>query len=226
MPTPPPPADLGEAMRVLLARRSAALEGGAQAVGWKIGINVPALQELFGLSGPVVGYLTDATVMAAGSPVEIASWDHPALEVEVAIRVGADGGVAALAPALELVDLNLPFDRIEPILAGNVFHRGVIFGPEIGVEEAGGLVAGLNDLVEDLTVEVSGGGSSLATGRLSEAPSVTVSVVRSFLESHGASLEPGQRIIAGSLIAPMAISPDDDLSVSFGRLGSLDVSFC
>ena len=39
--------------------------------------------------------------------------------------------MAGLAPALELVDLDLPFDDLEPILAGNIFQRGVVFGDEV-----------------------------------------------------------------------------------------------
>ena len=45
--------------------------------------------------------------------------------------MGDDGTVAGLAPALELVDLDTSFDDIEPVLAGNICHRGVIFGDEV-----------------------------------------------------------------------------------------------
>jgi 2-keto-4-pentenoate hydratase len=208
------PDGVDAGMRALLARREDELAGGALSVGWKIGINASALQAHFGLSGPVVGYLTDATVHEPGVPIDIASWTHPALEVEVAIRIGSDGAVAALAPALELVDLNLGFDEIEPILAGNVFHRGVIFGPELVEPE-----------VRDLQVEVRRAGERVASGQLTEQPAVTVGVVRSFLDAHGATLMPGERIIAGSLIAPMAVAPGDDITVSFGSLGLLGVNF-
>jgi 2-keto-4-pentenoate hydratase len=95
-------------MRALLARRDADLGAGAQSVGWKIGFNTPAIQEHFGLAQPVVGYLTDAGLTANGATVPLAGWAAPAVEVEVAIRVGPDLGVAGLAPALELVDLGMP----------------------------------------------------------------------------------------------------------------------
>ena len=68
---------------------------------------------------------------ADGATVSLAGWGAPAVEVEVAVRVGADGAVAGLAPALELVDLDISFDDIEPVLAGNICHRGVIFGDEV-----------------------------------------------------------------------------------------------
>jgi 2-keto-4-pentenoate hydratase len=201
-------------MRALLARRNEELEAGATAVGWKVGLNAKGLQSHFGISGPVVGYLTDRTVIEAGDDIAISGWLRPALEVEVAIRVGPDGGVGLLAPALELVDLDRPFDRIEPILAQNIFHRGVVFGPD---------VAGA--AVDNLAVSVSMGGAEVAAGLLLEDPGVTVEVVRSFLETHGEALLPGDRIIAGSLIAPLSVAAGEQLEISFGVLGSLRASF-
>lgn len=199
-------------MRRLLASRSAALDGGARAVGWKIGFNAPAVQDHFGLTGAVVGYLTDRTVIPLGQVVDVNRWSHPALEVELAIRVGPDGDIAGLAPAVELVDLDLPFDDIEPILAGNVFHRGVIFGPEVA------------DLrLTELEGVVNVDGHVVARGTLTEPPVVTIEFVRVFLADRGAVLAPGDRIIAGSLITPMSIGSGDHYDIEFGPLGSMRV---
>jgi len=215
----PPGVTVG--MKTLLERRAKDVAGGATPIGWKIGMNGEAIQQHFGLDGPVVGYLTDASVLRGGpdAPVSLAGWEGPALEVEVAVRVGADGAVAALAPALELVDLNLPFDDIEPILAGNVFHRGEIFGAEFSGAELSGLD------VTELRVAVITAGGQVAEGRLTEPPEETIGVVRKFLERHGAHLAQGDRIIAGSMIAPLALRPGDALTVSFGPLGVLEVRF-
>ena len=71
---------------------------GASPVGWKIGFNTPAIQQHFGLSGPVVGYLTDTGVSPDGATVGVSGWTAPAVEVEVALRVGQRGEVAGLAP--------------------------------------------------------------------------------------------------------------------------------
>ena len=38
-------------------------------------------------------------------------------------------------------------------------------------------------------------------------------------------LQEGDRIIAGSVVAPVAVAPGDELSVSFGPLGHLSVRF-
>ena len=80
-------------------------------------------------------------------------------------------------------------------------------------------------MLSQLAVEVVKDGHSVADGRLQERPEATVEVVRQFLEAHGGRLEPGERIIAGSLIAPLAVAPGDRLDVSYGTFGSLGVSF-
>jgi 2-keto-4-pentenoate hydratase len=206
-------------MRALLARRSAAMVDGADSVGWKIGLNGPAVQQLFGLDGPVVGYLLSDTVFTPGQPIAVGGWAKPALEVEVAIRVGADGRVAGLAPALELVDLGDLFDEIGQILAVNICHRGVVFGAEITGDDLDGLMA-------DLQVEVGPpNGDVRAVGTLMEPPSVTVEVVRSFLEAHCALLSEGDRIIAGTIITPLPVAPGEDITVTFGPLGTLTAQF-
>jgi 2-keto-4-pentenoate hydratase len=208
-------------MRAQLARREADLAAGASPVGWKIGFNTPAIQQHFGLTEAVVGYLTDTGVSPDGATISLAGWDVPAVEVEVAVRVGDDGAVAGLAPALELVDLGVSFDDIEPVLAGNICHRGVIFGDEVPGIDPWAMVA----TVRKGTVRNGAEGDVVAEGSLVEDPAATVLFVRSFLAAHGAALEPGDRIIAGSVVAPVAVAPGDELSASFGPLGQLSVRF-
>jgi 2-keto-4-pentenoate hydratase len=212
--SPSPVEGLDEGMRALLAARDRDLAGGATAVGWKVGLNGAMVQQLFGLDGLVVGSLTDATVVPLGSDVDVSGWTHPALEVEIAVHIGEDGGIAAVAPALELVDLNLSFDHLEPILAGNLFHRGVVFGPEVAPFDLTGLA-----------VAVHGGAQELASGTLEDPLQQTVDSVRSFLAAYGAELAPGHRVIAGSIVPPVAMTAGDRIRVDFGPLGQLGVGF-
>jgi len=201
-------------MSALLARRDADVAAGATPIGWKIGFNTPAIQEHFGLIEPVVGYLTDTRVVGAGATVPLSGWKAPAVEVEVAVRVGDGGGVAGLAPALELVDLGEPFDDIEPVLAGNICHRGVVFGDDVPGADPWSMVAA-----------VTKDGALVAEGRLTEDPATTVAFVRAFLAAHGAALAPRDRIIAGSVVPPVPVAPGNELHVSFGPLGDLSVAF-
>jgi 2-keto-4-pentenoate hydratase len=207
-------AAVSRGMQAQLARRDAALADGATPVGWKIGFNTPAIQAHFGLTKPVVGFMVDSGVTPDGATVSLAGWGAPAVEVEVAVRVEADGSVAGLAPALELVDLDISFEDIEPVLAGNICHRGVIFGDERPGVDPWAVVA-----------TVTRASDVVAEGRLTEDPAATATFVRSYLATHGAALRAGDRIIAGSVVAPIAVTPGDELDVSFGPLGHLSVRF-
>ncbi len=93
-----PAIALSRGMAALLERRAAELDAGAAPVGWKIGFNTPAIQKHFGLSDPVVGYLTDTGVTPDGGAVDLTGWTAPAVEVEVAIRVDDQASWAAWHP--------------------------------------------------------------------------------------------------------------------------------
>ncbi|HUC05845.1 MAG TPA: hypothetical protein VL961_10630 [Acidimicrobiales bacterium] len=211
-------AAVAAGMRALLQRRRTELAAGGRPVGWKVGLDGPAVQRHFGLSGPVVGYLTSSTVLEPGVAVSVGGWRHPALEVEVAVSVGNDGGVAGLAAALELVDLE-PVDGLSGVLGRNVFHRGVVFGPEVGDPGR------VDPAAVAVRVVTAPSGEVAAEGALAQRPEVTLDVVRRFLVAHGARLEAGDRVIAGSMIAPLPVEGGQSFHVEFGVLGSIDISF-
>ena len=212
-------AGVTRGMQVLLAQRDAAVARGADPVGWKIGFNTAAIQQHFGLQPRWWGIWSTGPSGPTVRPSRSTGWSAPAVEVEVAVRIGPLGGTGAptvvgLAPALELVDLGIPFDDIELVLADNICQRGVVFGED------------MSDIDPfAVAVSVTKNGEPVGHGSLVEAPAVTAAFVRDFLHDHGAALEPGQRIIAGSLTPPLAVAPGDALDVAFGPLGALSVRF-
>jgi 2-keto-4-pentenoate hydratase len=100
------------------------LDAGAGRVGWKLGVGD---EERIG-DGPVIGYLTTATVLDAGSTYSVGRDGDPRADAEVAVEIGPGGAIAGYRAALELVDLSGTDDPVE-IVAANVFHRAVAFGP-------------------------------------------------------------------------------------------------
>ena len=58
-------------------------------VGWKIGLNVPEVQQKLGLERSVVGNLTSATLLRPGASHSLAGTENPKVEPEIAIEVGA-----------------------------------------------------------------------------------------------------------------------------------------
>ena len=214
-------------MRRQLRARRERLEGGAAPVGWKIGLNVESVQRSLGLDRPVVGHLTSAGLVQPGAPHSLAGATNPGAEPEVAIELGrevagdigpeaARAAIAGLAPALEVVDVDRPFDDVEAIVAGNVFHRAVALG-----ESAGSSLDGVEATVVVNGAEAHRLDAARAAGDLAEV----VMVIAGRLDACGERLAAGDRIIAGSLTPAVPVAPGDSVALDLGRLGRLELRF-
>ncbi|HET8821956.1 MAG TPA: hypothetical protein VFM57_10450 [Thermoleophilaceae bacterium] len=191
----------------MLTRRREILAQGAEPVGWKVGFNVPEIQRRLGIDGPLAGFLTTDSLIEG-------EWDeYPVVvESEVAVEVGDDGrSIAALLPALEIVDPPELDLEIEQILAGNIFHRAVAFGPRVEKTEPGPgriLVNG----EEQHSVEPEG---------LEQM----VAAVAARLEAAAEALRPGDRIITGVLAPPHEASEGDTVRLELDAVGSVELRF-
>lgn len=209
---------LADAYQQQLGHWRATLGSGAHRVGWKIGFNPPAVQDKLGLSEPVVGHLTSATLLGADGSHSIAGADAPKVEPEIAIEIGPGHSIAALAPAIEIVDIpampNGP-DEVGDVVAANVFHRGVAIGPSSGLTSATGVEA---------TLTVNGEVVGTADAGAADLEEIVALAART-LEAAGETLDAGDRVIAGALLPPPDVSAGDRVALDLGAIGSIDVSF-
>jgi 2-keto-4-pentenoate hydratase len=191
----------------MLVRRRELLAQSAEPIGWKVGFNISVAQQKLGIDAPLAGFLTTDSLLDN-------SWsDYPiVVESEVAVEIGPDGhSIAALLPALELADppdLDL---EIEQILAGNIFHRAVAFGPRVETTEPGSgriLVNG----EEQHSVKPEG------LERMVEA-------VAARLEAAGEELRAGDRIITGVLAPPYEAQEGDTVRLELEALGGVELRF-
>jgi len=220
-----------DGMEAQLAAWRRLLASGFARVGWKIGLTAPAVQARLGLGGPVVGHLTLATTLVPGASHSLAGGTRVGVEPEVAIHLSADvppaagraraaEAIAGLGPALEVIDIDAPFDDLARIVARNVFHRAVAFGPT-DPSRAGGSLAGIaaRAVLNGCTVtEVS---AAQAAGDLPDL----VCLVADALGACGERLRAGDRIISGALTDPMWVKPGDTAGIDLGPLGALEVAF-
>jgi 2-keto-4-pentenoate hydratase len=195
----------------LLTRRREILAQGAEPIGWKVGFNVPEIQQKLGIDAPLAGFLTTDSLIEDG-------WDeYPVVaESEVAVELGEDGrSIVALLPAIELAD---PPDlelELEQILAGNIFHRAVAFGPRVETEAPGAgriLVNGEEQ-------------HSLSAEQTAANLKAMVEAVAARLEAAGEQLRPGERIITGVLAPPHEAKEGDTVRLELDALGVVEVRF-
>ena len=206
------------------------VEAGDELLGWKVGLNAAPVQAALGLDGVVVGFLTTATALEGGVTHSLAGASNPGIEPELAIRFGADlpadaseqvaAAIDAIAPALELVDLDRPLDDLHAILAGNVFHRGVLLG-DFDVARVGGDLDGLAVAVRRSGEDAGSVSAAESYGDLAE----TVRMVSRRLALMGESLRAGQFVIAGSLTPIVPVAAGDEVRADFGPLGALTMEF-
>jgi 2-keto-4-pentenoate hydratase len=200
----------------LLMRRREILAQGAEPVGWKVGFNVPSTQERLGIDAPLAGFLTTDSLLEDGGSWSIDDDGEVIVESEVALEVGADGrSIAALFPALELADEPDLDQEIEQILAGNIFHRAVAFGPRVEAEKPGAARILVNG-EEQHTVPAAD---------TVERLEAMVEAVAARLEAAGEELRPGDRIITGIIAPPHRARPGDTVRLELEELGGVELRF-
>lgn len=197
-----------------LELRHELLSAGRSSIGWKAGFGAPAAMERFGLNGPLVGYITDASVIPDGGVIAISTWTHAVAEPELAVYLGEDlaagcdeqeamDAIFAIGPAIELADIDPPPEDVVEILAGNIFHRGVVLG-EADPARRGADLTGLEARVR------LGGVEAAATTRLEDLTGRLVTVVSHLshlLAEHGEMIRAGELVICGSMVPPLTLTP-------------------
>jgi 2-keto-4-pentenoate hydratase len=200
---------IAAATKTQLRARRAALDAGARRVGWKVALGIAEVEALIG-GEPALGHLTTATLLEPGGAYRGARGDRALrAETELAIEVGRDGAIAGLAVALEIVDTGRPPDGMEAIVAANVFHRAVAFGPTRAGARADGARARL--LV---------GGAVREASAVTADPAATVRAIERLLADVGERLEPGERLLAGSS-CHVPVAPGDAVVAEIDGLGAV-----
>jgi 2-keto-4-pentenoate hydratase len=199
----------------MLVRRREILAQGAEPIGWKVGFNISAAQEKLGIDAPLAGFLSSDGLLDAGAEVSLD--DGPVVvESEVAVELGSDArSIVALLPALEVADPPDLDQDVETILAGNIFHRAVVFGPRVEANEPGGGRVLVNGEVEHV----------MAPGDTSAHLEEMVEAVRKRLAAVDEDMLPGQRIITGVLAPPHAAHPGDRVRLELDALGGVELVF-
>jgi 2-keto-4-pentenoate hydratase len=192
------------------------LSAGDARLGWKVGFGTPEAFERLGTVAPLVGFLLRSALAPSGSVYSIGGFGYPALEPEVAVRVGPDGLPVALGPAFEIADVEATSD-VERILARDIFQRGVVLGP---VAERSSL--------EGASALVTVNGEPTRVQDPESLPGAirgVIAHVSSFLPEFGEELRAGDVVITGSIVPPLQVEPGDRVEYELHGIGSVSATF-
>lgn len=215
-----------------LSERRRMLDAGASSIGWKVGFGAPGALRLLDISAPLMGFLTDRTVLEPGATVDVSAWTRGIVEFEVTLYLGEDVGagageaeaaaaVASLGPAIELANVDLPItaDGVTEIVAGDIFHEAVVFGNR-DPDRAG---VDLSGLVGRVLVD---GEQRAAVEHLEEITGSypwIVATVADTLASRGERLRAGDAIITGSIVPPIPVTEGTTFTFALDPIDTISV---
>lgn len=217
-----PSLSLEDAYRVQAA--VAALRAPAErVVGYKVGCTGPGTRAQFGLDGPVRGLLYDTELHASGSELSYSAYADLAIEGELAVRLGDDGGIAAVFPVIELH--NYVFRGQPPTLAELVANNGIHAGVVLPPPAAERPWRGDEPLTGRLTVRIDG--ADVDEGPMDGVPggpSGSLRWLAGHLADHGLSLRPGQLVLTGTPLGLIRVRPGAHVEVTAEGLGTVEAT--
>lgn len=229
-----PDATVEDAYAIQGIWRDAALAAGRRLTGRKIGLTSRAMQQATGITEPDYGVIFDDTVYATGAVIDYDAFSNVRIEVELAFVLAAPltGPCCTLidvmrateyvTPALEILNshIELPGRTIVDTIADNAAYGGMVTGGNPMRPEAIDLrwVSAL--LYRGETIEETG----VAAGVLNH-PATGVAWLANKVHQHGARLEAGEIILAGSFTRPMWVSRGDSVLADYGPMGTITCRF-
>ena len=157
----------------------------------------------------MIGYLTSATLLAPGGAHQAGDALALHADAEVALEFGADGEIVGYGAALEFVDLGPALDP-ERIVAANVFHRAVAFGPR---------QRALPDVEGRLIVD----GEERCRAPVRRNQPEVARQAAELLEAVGERIRPGDLLITGSVVQT-AVRPGERVVADLGALGRVEAT--
>ncbi|WP_309064765.1 2-keto-4-pentenoate hydratase [Microbacterium sp.] len=229
-----PDATVEDAYAIQGVWRDAQQAAGRRLVGRKIGLTSKAMQQATGITEPDYGVILDDTVYRSGAEIPVDHFSNVRIEVELAFVMrepleGPDRTLAdALAaveyavPALEVLNSHVEMEgrTIVDTIADNAAYGAIVLGDvqkrpdEIDLRWVPGVLS-KNGGIEE---------TGVAAGVLGH-PATGVAWLANKLHQHGARLEAGEIILAGSFTRPMWVARGDEVLCDYREMGTIACRF-
>ena len=229
-----PDATIDDSYAIQGVWRDKNVAAGRTLVGRKIGLTSKAMQDATGISEPDYGVMFDDTVFASGAEIPVDQYSNVRIEVELAFVLkepleGPDGTLDQVlkatdyvVPALEVLNSHIELEgrTIVDTIADNAAYGAMVLGEvrkrpdEIDLRWVPGLLYRNDEITE----------TGVAAGVL-DHPATGVAWLADKFAQHGARLEAGEIILAGSFTRPMWVSRGDEVRCDYGPMGVITCRF-
>jgi 2-keto-4-pentenoate hydratase len=162
-------------------------------------------------------------IHSSGKTLRHQAYANPAIEGEMALRIGVDGGIAAAFPVIELHQFvfRAPRKTLAELVANNGINAGAVIPEHF---EA----ASLEDWANACTLSISVNGVSVETGALwamaCGAPEA-LERLRGDLRRFGEALKPEDLVLAGTPLGLHPVQGGDHVVVSIDGKDCVDCRF-
>lgn len=214
--------------------RDTQIAAGRTLVGRKIGLTSKAMQQATGITEPDYGVMFDDTVYRSGDEIPVALFSNVRIEVELAFVLktplegpdcSLDDALAAIdyaVPALEVLNSHIELEgrTIVDTISDNAAYGAMVLGEvrkrpdEIDLRWVPGVLSRNGEIEE----------TGVAAGVLGH-PATGVAWLANKFHQHGARLEAGEIILAGSFTRPMWVSQGDEVLCDYGPMGTITCRF-
>ena len=229
-----PDATIDDSYAIQAIWRDRMVASGRRLVGRKIGLTSKAMQQATGITEPDYGVMFDDTVYPTGSTIDAAQFSNVRIEVELAFVLASplegpdctlDEALAAIdyaVPALEVLNSHIELEgrTIVDTISDNAAYGAMVLGDvhrrpdEIDLRWVPGVLSRNGEIEE----------TGVAMGVLGH-PATGVAWLANKFAQHGARLEAGEIILAGSFTRPMWVQAGDEVRADFGPMGVITCRF-
>jgi 2-keto-4-pentenoate hydratase len=214
---------LDEAYKIQIEFAGLRCAAGDAVAGYKVGCIGSGVVEQFGMSGPIHARLFRSEIHSSGETLRYRAYANPAIEGEMALRIGVDGGIAAAFPVIELHQFvfRAPRRTLVELVANNGINAGAVIPQHLKATS-------LEDWANARTLSVSINGTTVDTGALwamADGAPEAVDWLRSDLDRFGETLKPGNLVLAGTPLGLHPVQGGDHVVVSIDGNDCVDCRF-
>ena len=187
------------------------VKSGESIIGYKVGCTGPGTIAQFGMEGPIRGTLFRDEVLKNGSSLNKDAFCQLAIEGEMAIKIGSNSDIGAVFPVIELHNFVFRKEKktLPELIGNNGINAGLVL-PGAEWQQSRAFIAKSANLTVRINNNELGSGALWPIGG---GPEGSVDWLRGHLEEHGASLVPGQIVLAGTNLGLYPVQSGDQVTV-------------